>query len=477
MTTKQRSNMTKIGLLFLVILGWSIITTTLLVRQFHRNSELEHKLSTSSTTDNTDGRKGKKQHKMRKQSKVRRKDDQRKQQQQPPASSSATDGKIQFSLSNTSNTRTNDFPFTRSLKTFKTSQSFFIYIVQSNEKQQQLEWSEVRWKDLVLNWDRDSTFENLIGLSTPLDDTATTTLNKRNQQERQIQLLQKKLVIHCLPKTASTTLRKACKGVIDKQCEDAQLPQRQDPYGYRDAKDFYHAVNVCRDVDHFCVQGGDINMNVINYDNTDGYDEDASNKNDANTMDPHHFVHLVPFRNFNDWAASALKQIYVIDGNCDRIKEGLEQCLGYRELYMELYPKAVLSLLIGMAFRGNGMNDDESVWRQHEHHIVLYNYKDTDTIVTELSNFFDIEPMPQTDQKFKEVRDEGTCPNDVLERFHECHDETMKNMDAIRNFESENKRRRKDMVKMKQIISRARKRERGELDDDNKDGEDGDDES
>lgn len=212
-------------------------------------------------------------------------------------------------------------------------------------------------------------------------------------------------------------------------------------------------------------------MNVIGYRGSEGRggdidEEDTerremmeTERREARIMDPVHFIHLVPFRNFNEWAASALKQIYVVDEKCDRIDEMLEQCLGYRELYMELYTKSVLSGLIGMSLEVNTVNENHNPWRKHEHHIVLYNYEDTGTIVTEMSDFFNIEPMPHTSMDLKGNRSEGTCPNATLERFHECHDDTLKNMDAITDIRKELRRRREGDHKMKKILGEARRRE------------------
>jgi hypothetical protein len=58
-----------------------------------------------------------------------------------------------------------------------------------------------------------------------------------------------------------------------------------------------------------------------------------------------HFIHLVPFRNCNELTTVALKQINVVDEECNRINEMLRQCLECREVYMELYTKSMLSRL------------------------------------------------------------------------------------------------------------------------------------
>eukprot|EP00580_Thalassiosira_gravida_P007103 CAMPEP_0201639082 /NCGR_PEP_ID=MMETSP0493-20130528/18341_1 /ASSEMBLY_ACC=CAM_ASM_000838 /TAXON_ID=420259 /ORGANISM="Thalassiosira gravida, Strain GMp14c1" /LENGTH=174 /DNA_ID=CAMNT_0048112355 /DNA_START=26 /DNA_END=550 /DNA_ORIENTATION=- len=167
---------------------------------------------------------------------------------------------------------------------------------------------------------------------------------------------------------------------------------------------------------------------------------------------------MVPFRNFDDWVESAIKQIFFIDGgrdNCGRAGKILGECLGYRELYMELYPKSVLSLLIGMAFDANG----SGIPRKDKHHIMLYNYKDVDSVMTEVSDFFGMDPLPRTDKRLKQQIVAGTCPKEISEKFHECHDETLTNADAIRGLEAERLRRKTNGRRMKHIIGRDREQE------------------
>ena len=250
--------------------------------------------------------------------------------------------------------------------------------------------------------------------------------------------MNRKFVLHCLPKAASTTLRRACYKNMKDSCTAMDFPKQHDPYGYRKINDFFQAVKECGDtVNHYCVQGGDAQMSIINY------EEDTSDR------DPIHFVHMVPHRKFDDWVASAIKQIYVIDGNCDRINKLLDHgCLGYRELYMELYPKSVLSLLIGMAFEANS----KALSSRDKHHIVLYNYKDVDNIVTEVSDFFGMDPLPRTNSNHKGQRAKGTCPAIISEKFHDCHDETLMNADAIQGMKAELRRRSTNDREMKRIM-------------------------
>jgi hypothetical protein len=97
----------------------------------------------------------------------------------------------------------------------------------------------------------------------------------------------------------------------------------------------------------------------------------------------------------------------------------------------------MLSGLIGMSFDVNALNDDYNSWRMNEHLIVLYNNEDTDTIITEMFDFFIREPMPHTSSNLKGNHSEEACLSATLERFHECHDKATINMDAIIDFKKE----------------------------------------
>jgi hypothetical protein len=177
-------------------------------------------------------------------------------------------------------------------------------------------------------------------------------------------------------------------------------------FGYRNITNFYMAINGCKDMNHFCVQGGSLEMDIMNYKANDDDDDD-----DDDRESKYHFIHMVPFRQFNEWVDSAISHIFFIDKQCNRIDKVLNECLGYRELYMELYTKSVLSTLIGMALLMPNRKD--------MHHIVLYNYKDTESILSQVSNYFGMEPLPRVNQKYKVKSSNETCPT-IAKKFHNC---------------------------------------------------------
>mmetsp|Transcript_3538 Transcript_3538/g.9039 ORF Transcript_3538/g.9039 Transcript_3538/m.9039 type:complete len:487 (+) Transcript_3538:123-1583(+) len=465
MTTSRRSSnknnkMAKIEIIFSFILVWSIIASILLVQQFHNNAALERQLSESRKLFLFVKNREKKK---KKQDELKAKYDDMTnmhsswevEEQDRPKVKELEYNASEKGSGQKKSMATNQFPFTRSLENFRNSKGTFIYVVQSTSTTQSgneggiislpspLQWSEVRWKDLVVNWGRNTTFDGLLKMSTRLEYPTRWRHTKASSSEG---MMQKKFVLHCLPKAASTTLRRACYTNMKQYCKAIDFPVQNDPFGYRNVTDFFTAVKVCRDIDHFCIQGGDVQMSVINYEGEESMEQDDGGEDDE--REPFHFIHMVPFRNFDDWVESAIKQIFGIDKNCDRINILLDQCIGYRELYMELYPKSVLSLLTGMIFNANG----KGISGKDKHHILLYNYKDTDSTVSQVSEFFDIDPMPHTGSRLKGKGDEETCPDVISEKFHKCHDEALITADAIRNLKKERKRRTKNDRVLKTAI-------------------------
>ncbi|KAL3823723.1 hypothetical protein ACHAXA_007294 [Cyclostephanos tholiformis] len=333
----------------------------------------------------------------------------------------------------------NQFPLTRSLESFRDPNDFFIYVVHTastsgSGDSSSLEWKEVRWGDLAAKWGRDTSFDDIIQMSTELH-------NERGMNTESMEgAMKKKFLLHCLPKAASTTLREACMHETLHKCRS--FFARKSPPGYRSIIDFFKAVNECTDINHFCVQGGSLEMDVMNF-----------NDGEKGDREPYHFLHLIPFRKFDDWVDAAISQIFYVDGQCERVDKLLDQCLGYRELYIELYTKSVLALLVGMTLNTNW----DGNLSKDKHHILLYNYKDTDSIVSLVSNFFGMDSLQRTNRRHKERSSNETCPDSISKKFHDCHYETLLKTTVISNFDAEKKRRKANDIKMKRLVVRSRK--------------------
>ncbi len=184
-------------------------------------------------------------------------------------------------------------------------------------------------------------------------------------------------------------------------------------------------------------------MNVMNFEDSEKGDRE-----------PYHFLHLIPFRSFDDWVDAAISQIFHIDGQCERVDKLLDKCLGYRELYMELYTKSALTLLVSMTLHSNR----DGTLSKDRHHILLYNFKETDSIVSQVSNFFGMDSLQRTNRRHKERTSNETCPDSISKKFHDCHDETLLKTTVISNFAAEKKRRTKENKAMKTFVMDSRRK-------------------
>jgi hypothetical protein len=330
-------------------------------------------------------------------------------------------------------------PNSAPLEPFEESSAlFYIYIAHSKLASGPVKWNVVQWGDLV-KWGPNTSFNDLLQISTDLHDNDNDGGQHGLQTTSTNGLMKKKLVLHCLPKTASTTLREACRYEFRRKCSASALPVDKGgfAFGYRNITNFFMAINECKDMNHFCVQGGSLEMDIMNYKASHDYREH------------YHFIHMVPFRQFNEWVDSAISHIFFIDKQCTRMEKVLNECLGLRELYMELYTKSVLSTLIGMALLMPNRKDI--------HHIVLYNYKDTESILFQISNYFGIDPLPRVNQTFKVKSSNETCPDTIAKQFHNCHDKTLMKSNVVTNFTAEKRRRTSNHKRLISIVRRSRK--------------------
>ena len=368
-------------------------------------------------------------------------------------------------------------PFTRSYVSFEDNNStaLYVYIVNtimsSASSSPLLEWSEVQWEDLIDGWNQDTAFTDLLRMSAttlytndgsgtlPSATSSSSSSSSTGPGLGRGGTMRTKLILHCLPKTASTTLRTACNIHLRKNCPSIDYPIQQDPYGYRNITEFQRAIVECRNIHHFCIQGGSANMDVINY----NYERESGGNTqqlDPDRSEPCRFIHMIPFRNFHDWVESAIKQIYSIDGHCAIVDKILDRCLGYRELYFELYSKSVVSLLARMIFHYSNQRQQQQM---DTHHMVLYNYKDTESIVSQVSDFFLLAPLSQTSLRLKDQSSKnGTCPdsNVISEKFRTCHSDALMRFNYSMALAEEKNRRVTNNRNMIRLLQRIKKSER-----------------
>ena len=136
------------------------------------------------------------------------------------------------------------------------------------------------------------------------------------------------------------------------------------------------------------------------------------------------FLHMFPFRNYNEWAASALKQAYDRGGDvgCDKAKVLLDECQPSRmEIDFRKYGKTELSKFKeGVVHRiNNGMKE--------EHVFILYHHRELTNVLDTLSELYEIPTLPGSDGRGKLVRPKGMCEGEeeMLQMFHDCFSEEL----------------------------------------------------
>jgi len=128
------------------------------------------------------------------------------------------------------------------------------------------------------------------------------------------------------------------------------------------------------------------------------------------------FFHLYPFRNYNAWAISALKQIFDRGGveGCESVDASLDACGDWRpELAFSKYPKVRMSnALPQVVHRINNMEES--------HHVVLYPYAEIDVLLSVFNEIYPVPLMPGSAETYHMERPEGTCAGPTVDKFHEC---------------------------------------------------------
>jgi len=143
------------------------------------------------------------------------------------------------------------------------------------------------------------------------------------------------------------------------------------------------------------------------------------------------FVHMFPFRNYDEWARSAMKQQYDRgrEGGCDRAESMLERCKhNNMEIDFRKYGKTELSRFKDGAVRrmhyeddgGGNSSEEENEGGEERHVFLLYHHRELKEVLEKLSNVYGVPPLPGSNGKGKEKRPEGTCDGKLLDMFHDC---------------------------------------------------------
>lgn len=164
-----------------------------------------------------------------------------------------------------------------------------------------------------------------------------------------------------------------------------------------DETELYPLIRSCSNTNHFCTKETVMPIDVPTFEDTT-------------------FIHMFPFRTYDEWAASAMKQAFDRGGltECSRAERLVDQCIpSNMEIDFRKYGKTDLSNFKELVVpRMNKKNES--------HIFILYFHRDLDKVLTMLSGGYKIPLLPGSDGHGKETRPEGTCDQSILKKFHDC---------------------------------------------------------
>eukprot|EP00581_Thalassiosira_minuscula_P000409 CAMPEP_0183743514 /NCGR_PEP_ID=MMETSP0737-20130205/65258_1 /TAXON_ID=385413 /ORGANISM="Thalassiosira miniscula, Strain CCMP1093" /LENGTH=623 /DNA_ID=CAMNT_0025979135 /DNA_START=17 /DNA_END=1888 /DNA_ORIENTATION=+ len=301
------------------------------------------------------------------------------------------------------------------------------------------------WGTLLKSWNRTAEYSHLWNVSTeipslpyPLQHSQQSQTQANTNGNRRTIIL-----IHCGPKTGSTTLRVACKKNYERTCPMHAIhpPRTHEPLGYMDESKLYPLIDKCRDTTHFCAKEITIPPSLAAQEQT----------SPSNTQLQHYplytnttFLHLFPFRNYNEWSASALKQQFDRghQKGCDKQLKLLQNnCTeSHMELDLRKYGKVVLSKFKDGAVRRmlaqqktmphpreeprerhleqpgeeGAASSPSSPILSEQHIFLLYHHRQLNSVLSTLAHTYRIPTLPGSDRHGKSKRPEGTCDKNIL---------------------------------------------------------------
>lgn len=238
------------------------------------------------------------------------------------------------------------------------------------------------WSALASAWDRHTTFEDLTSASrhSPLPTVPP---------DHRVAIL-----MHLSPKMASTTLRTACRANYLHSCG---MAPKKPLSGYTDVGKLADMVRQCNTTHHFCTHDMFTTATAA--------------------MEKIAFFHVYPFRNYEAWTVSALKQPYDVGGErrCGGLRRMMETCTDrHGELAFFKYPKTRMSEVQPQVVRRIHQ-------LQETHHTIVYPFRKIDGLLSVMSARYRIPLLPGSDGEEKKERPKnGTCDQAILDKFHEC---------------------------------------------------------
>lgn len=304
------------------------------------------------------------------------------------------------------------------------SESLPIYLIDTLSNIADTNIAASTWGKIASNWNRTTQYSNLLSLSSAvssLPNQYSISNDKTKQQRRR-----KIILIHCGPKSGSTTLRKACIKNLQRTCPQLNLTKHghesrgRAPAGYFGGEQLVAVMKECVDTSHFCVNQITVMDLLPSAITTTESDLDATTT--AATAQDVQYIHLFPFRTYDDWVKSAIKQQYDrageqgcrsaeehwADGKCQHFQMEID-IRKYGRVDLDRFQDGVVKRMNNLEERGI-----------EEHTFVLYLHRNLEQAMGELSARYHMPLLPGTGAKLKGKRVEGNCNESLVEQYHEC---------------------------------------------------------
>ena len=152
-----------------------------------------------------------------------------------------------------------------------------VYLSHSNSSV-----AAIDYRFLASMWDRETAFDDLFlqAQKYPYYASSNTSSPSKAALQKSLNGRNITVIFHTSPKTASSTIRKAC---MDTQYDSCNLPRKPEgmtwPEGYRTPKRLVQLFEICPETRHFCVRYHPLTRNYTQF------------------WDTRTFLHMFPFRN------------------------------------------------------------------------------------------------------------------------------------------------------------------------------------
>jgi hypothetical protein len=240
--------------------------------------------------------------------------------------------------------------------------------------------SILSWRDLASIWDRNATFDIISRISRPFL-LPSIPLNNRVV-----------IIMHLSPKMGSMSLRKACTVNMNVTC-GRKSRNRLEPDGFYNGTELASIIQQCNSTYHYCLGREIFHQMTKRFKDTT-------------------FFHLYPFRNYDSWSSSALKQAFDREGvrGCEKVDKLFRSCSdNHPERAFYKYSKVMLSkdrpLII---HRVNIIKE--------AHHVVIYPYHEISNLLSKLNKHYPGVPLlPGSDNMLHRDRPVGKCDESLLD--------------------------------------------------------------